>query len=61
MQVLPVAQDRPVPGDSRHAGHGADAGRHPALLARKADLYYMGTSTFDNHIVVPESALAKMR
>ena len=62
VQVLPVAQDQPVPADPRHAGQGADARRDQPLLADgKPILHYMGTSTFANHTVVPEIALAKIR
>jgi S-(hydroxymethyl)glutathione dehydrogenase/alcohol dehydrogenase len=40
----------------------ADARRHEPLLDRgQPILHYMGTSTFANHIVVPEIALAKIR
>ena len=35
VQVLPVAQDQPVPADPRHAGQGPDARRQLALLARR--------------------------
>jgi S-(hydroxymethyl)glutathione dehydrogenase/alcohol dehydrogenase len=62
VQVLPVAEDQPLPEDPRDAGQGPDARRHEPLLDRRqAVLHYMGTSTFANHIVVPEIALAKIR
>ena len=35
VQVVPVAQDQSVHGDSRHAGQGRDARRHEPLLARR--------------------------
>ena len=35
VQVLPVAQDQPLPADPRHAGQGPDARRHQPLLARR--------------------------
>jgi Zn-dependent alcohol dehydrogenase len=51
-----------VPGDPRHPGQGADAGRHQRFsLDGKPIFHYMGTSTFSNYIVVPEIALAKIR
>jgi S-(hydroxymethyl)glutathione dehydrogenase/alcohol dehydrogenase len=62
VQVLPVAQDQPVPGHPRHPGQGPDARRHSRFsLDGKPLLHYMGTSTFANHIVVPGIALAKIR
>ena len=39
VQVLPVAQDQPVPADPRHAGQGPDARRHqPLQPGRQAHL-----------------------
>jgi S-(hydroxymethyl)glutathione dehydrogenase / alcohol dehydrogenase len=62
VQVLPVAQDQPVPADPRHQGKGLmpDATSRFSLNG-KPILHYMGTSTFSNYIVVPEIALAKIR
>jgi S-(hydroxymethyl)glutathione dehydrogenase/alcohol dehydrogenase len=41
----------------------ADAGRHLAFLTLDGEpiLHYMGCSTFSNHTVLPEIALAKIR
>jgi S-(hydroxymethyl)glutathione dehydrogenase/alcohol dehydrogenase len=51
-----------VPGDPLDPGPGPDAGRHqPVLLDGKPILHYMGCSTFSNHTVLPEIALAKVR
>jgi Zn-dependent alcohol dehydrogenase len=62
VQVLPVAQDQPVPADPRHPGQGLDARRSSRFsIDGKPLLHYMGTSTFANHTVVPEIALAKIR
>ena len=62
MQVLPEPQDQSVHRDPRHAGQGADAGGDQPLQPNgKPMFHYMGTSTFANHIVVPEIALAKIR
>ena len=35
VQVLPVAQDQPLPADPRDPGQGPDARRHQPLLARR--------------------------
>ena len=60
--VLPVAEDQPVHGDPRHPGPGRDAERHqPFSLGGKKLLHYMGSSTFANHTVLPEIAVAKIR
>ena len=63
LQVVPQPQDQPVHGDPRHAGQGPDARRHQPLLAsaRRRIHHYMGCSTFANHTVLPEIALAKVR
>ena len=43
-------------------GPRSDARRHSRFsIGGKPILHYMGTSTFANHIVVPEIALAKIR
>ena len=36
VQILQIGQDQPVPGHSRHAGQGPDAGRHQSLLRSTA-------------------------
>ena len=63
LQIVPVAQDEPVHGDPRDAGQGPDARRHEPLLDQGQDQihHYMGCSTFANHTVLPEIALAKVR
>ena len=35
VRILSFAEDQPVPGDSRHAGSGADARRHQPLQHRR--------------------------
>ena len=61
-KVLPFAQDQPLPGHPFHAGKGLmpDATSRFSIDG-KPIFHYMGTSTFSNHIVVPEIALAKIR
>src|SRR5450830_1349977 len=60
VQVLPVAQDQPVPVDPRHPGQGPDASSRFSLDG-KPIFHYMGTSTFSNYTVAPEISLAKIR
>ena len=63
LQVVPQPQDQPVHGDPRDAGQGPDARRHEPLLdlGKTKIHHYMGCSTFANHTVLPEIALAKVR
>ena len=56
------AQDQSLHRDPRDAGQGRDAGRHqPLLRGGKMVHHYMGCSTFANHTVLPEIAVAKIR
>ena len=62
--VLPQPQDQPLHGDPGDAGPGRDAGRHQSRftsLDGAPILHYMGCSTFANHTVLPEIAVAKVR
>ena len=63
LQVVPQPQDQPVHRHPRHPGQGADARRHePLLHGGKTKIHhYMGCSTFSQHTVLPEIALAKIR
>ena len=63
VQVLPVAQDQPVPADPRHAGQGPDARRAPAASASTASRSSTtwARRTFSNYTVAPEISLAKIR
>ena len=56
-------QDQPVPGDPLDPGAGRDARRDQPvhMLDGTPILHYMGCSTFANHTVLPEIALAKVR
>ena len=62
VQVLPLAQDQPVPADPRYPGRGLmpDATSRFSLDG-KPIFHYMGTSTFSNYTVAPEISLAKIR
>jgi S-(hydroxymethyl)glutathione dehydrogenase/alcohol dehydrogenase len=61
LQVLPLRQDQPLPGDPHHPGPGGDARWHQPLLKKGRMLHhYMGTSMFSEYTVLPEIAVARI-
>ena len=56
-------EDQPLHLDPRDARQGRDARRHERFTMLDGDpiLHYMGCSTFANHTVLPEIAVAKVR
>lgn len=61
MRLLPEPQNQPVPIDPQGAGLLPDGSTRFSMLDGTPIHHYMGCSTFANHTVVPEIALAKVR
>ena len=61
VRALPGPAHEPLPGDPRAAEPGLPAGRHHAPVPGGEPIrHFMGTSTFADHAVMPEIALAKV-